>query len=168
METELEERQMNDPVTGLEERYAVLETAIGRFYAVSDGQCVRAVVRRLPETATLDRLPESPRFDLSGLTEFERAVLEKTLEIPPGQVRSYAWVAREIGRPRAVRAVGSALARNPIPVLIPCHRVVRSDGVIGQYGAGGTAAKRAILESEGVDTRRLRRLEAAGVPQPRL
>lgn len=85
--------------------------------------------------------------DLSGETAFARAVLTKIQEIPPGQVRSYAWVAREIGHPRAVRAVGSALARNPVPVLVPCHRVVRSDGRIGQY-ALGSERKRVLLATE--------------------
>jgi len=89
------------------------------------------------------------RFDLSGRSEFERAVLLKALEIPRGEVRPYAWVAREIGRPRAVRAVGSALGHNPVPLLIPCHRVVRSDGQIGNY-IFGSQAKRALLEAEGV------------------
>lgn len=101
--------------------------------------------------------------DLAQLPEFERQVLLKTLEIPRGEVRPYAWVAAEIGRPRAVRAVGNALARNPIPFVIPCHRVVRSDGHIGQYGAGGPESKRAVLAAEGVDTRELERLPAAGV-----
>jgi O-6-methylguanine DNA methyltransferase len=104
-----------------------------------------------------------PRLDLSPLPEFERRVLEKTLEIPRGEVRPYAWVAAEIGRPLAVRAVGNALARNPVPFVVPCHRVVRSDGHIGQYGAGGPTAKRALLAAEGIDTDELERLPAAGV-----
>src|SRR5215468_6944181 len=91
------------------------------------------------------------RFDLSSLGPFEQNVLRKTAEIPRVEVRSYAWVAREIGRPRAVRAVGTALANNPIPFLIPCHRVVRSDGALGQYSAGGPEVKRAILRQEGLD-----------------
>jgi O-6-methylguanine DNA methyltransferase len=102
------------------------------------------------------------RFDLRDLTEFEQAVLAKTLEIPRGEVRTYGWVAREIGRPKAVRAVGTALANNPVPLLIPCHRVVRSDGVIGNYGAGGPAAKRAILRHEGLDTDELERMWRSG------
>ena len=72
-------------------------------------------------------------------------MLRKTMEIPYGEVRPYAWVAREIERPRAVRAVGSALAGNPVPFVIPCHRVVRTDGHIGEYGAGGPEAKREVL-----------------------
>ena len=102
------------------------------------------------------------RFDLSSLGQFEQDVLRKTAEIPRGEVRSYAWVAREIGRPRAVRAVGSALGNNPIPYLIPCHRVVRSDGALGEYSAGGTRAKRAILEQEGVDAGWLEMLASNG------
>src|SRR5262249_39660482 len=102
-------------------------------------------------------------FDLRGLSEFERAVLLKALEIPRGEVRPYAWVAREIGHPKAVRAVGTALAHNPLPLLIPCHRVVRSDGRIGDYGLGGSGAKRTVLAAEGVDPEALEGLARAGV-----
>ncbi len=90
-------------------------------------------------------------FDLHQLTEFEQAVLRKALEIPRGQVRPYGWIAREIGHPRAVRAVGSALKHNPIPLLIPCHRVVLSDGQLGQYAMGGVGVKRALLQVEGAE-----------------
>lgn len=103
------------------------------------------------------------RFDLRGISEFERAVLLKALEIPRGEVRPYAWVAREIGHPGAVRAVGTALGRNPIPLFIPCHRVVRSDGQIGQYGLGGREAKRAMLVAEGAEPDTLEALARAGV-----
>ncbi|HLI74327.1 MAG TPA: methylated-DNA--[protein]-cysteine S-methyltransferase [Acidimicrobiales bacterium] len=102
------------------------------------------------------------RFDLAASSEFERAVLLKALEIPPGEVRPYGWVAREIGRPRAVRAVGSALGRNPVPILIPCHRVVRTDGHVGNYGLG-VPLKLALLGAEGVDVDRLERLADEGV-----
>jgi O-6-methylguanine DNA methyltransferase len=101
--------------------------------------------------------------DLHELPDFEQQVLRKVLEIPRGEVRPYAWVAAELGRPLAVRAVGNAVARNPIPFVIPCHRVVRSDGRIGNYGAGGPTAKRAVLEAEGMDTSEMERLPAAGV-----
>ncbi len=101
--------------------------------------------------------------DLRGLTSFERSVLEKTREIPSGEVRPYAWVAREIGRPRAVRAVGTALAHNPIPLLIPCHRVVRSDGATGAYSLGGAEVKREVLRAEGVDLDELAALVREGV-----
>lgn len=104
-----------------------------------------------------------PDVDLDTLTEFEQAVLRKTMEIPYGEVRPYSWVAREIGRPKAVRAVGSALAGNPVTFVIPCHRVVRADGHIGNYGAGGPEAKRKVLTLEGVDTNELEQLAGRGV-----
>jgi O-6-methylguanine DNA methyltransferase len=104
-----------------------------------------------------------PAIDLETLTEFEQAVLRKTMEIPFGEVRPYSWVAREIGRPKAVRAVGSALAGNPVAFVIPCHRVVRADGHIGNYGAGGPEAKREVLTLEGIDTSGLERMAGRGL-----
>jgi O-6-methylguanine DNA methyltransferase len=104
-----------------------------------------------------------PPIDLASLTEFEQAVLRKTMEIPYGEVRPYSWVAREIDRPKAVRAVGTALAHNPVTFVIPCHRVVRADGHIGQYGAGGPKAKREVLGQEGIDADELERLAGKGV-----
>jgi O-6-methylguanine DNA methyltransferase len=103
------------------------------------------------------------QIDLRGLSAFEQAVLHKAREIPRGEVRPYAWIAREIGHPGAVRAVGTALGHNPVPLLIPCHRVVRSDGHLGQYSMGGPEAKRAALSVEGVDPERLERLASSGV-----
>jgi O-6-methylguanine DNA methyltransferase len=103
------------------------------------------------------------RFDLRGLSEFERAVLMKALEIPRGEVRPYSWIAREIGRPGAVRATGSVLAKNPVPLLIPCHRVVRSDGTIGAYSLGGARNKRTLLELEGAQPETLERLAHSGI-----
>ena len=119
---------------------------------------VRALVRNLKGKGQREL-----RFDLRGLSEFERAVLMKALEIPPGEVRPYSWIAKEIGRPGAVRAAGSALAKNPVPLLIPCHRVVRSDGHIGNYSLGGPHNKRTLLEVEGAQPELLERLAASGV-----
>lgn len=104
----------------------------------------------------------APPFDLSHVTPFEAAVLRKALEIPRGQVRPYRWIAQEIGHPKASRAVGSALAGNPVPVLIPCHRVVRGDGVIGNY-IFGTEAKRSLLSEERANLDRLERLGKRGI-----
>jgi O-6-methylguanine DNA methyltransferase len=116
----------------------------------------RAVERRLRgERAEIS-------FDLRGLTDFERATLLKASEIPRGEVRPYAWIAREIGRPGAVRAVGTALGHNPVPLLIPCHRIVLSDGRIGQY-VFGSAAKRAALAAEGIEPDQLETLARARV-----
>ena len=102
-------------------------------------------------------------LDLRGSTEFERAVWMKALEIPRGEVRPYGWIAAEIGRPRAVRAVGTALGHNPVPLIVPCHRVVRSDGMIGRYSLGGPRNKRTILAGEGADPDQLEALARAGI-----
>jgi O-6-methylguanine DNA methyltransferase len=89
----------------------------------------------------------APRLDLGGLTGFECDVLTATRTIPVGETRPYGWVAREAGRPRAVRAVASVLARNPVPLLVPCHRVVRADGSLGGY-MFGPAHKEELLRDE--------------------
>lgn len=89
---------------------------------------------------------------LGSVRGFARGVLEATARIPRGEVRPYAWTAREAGSPQAVRAAGTALAHNPVPFVVPCHRVVRSDWSLGQYSAGGTSVKERILSWEGVDT----------------
>jgi O-6-methylguanine DNA methyltransferase len=102
-------------------------------------------------------------LDLRGTTPFEQAVWMKALEIPRGEVRPYGWIAAEIGRPKAVRAVGTALGHNPVPLIVPCHRVVRSDGMIGQYSLGGPENKRTILTEEGADPDELESLARAGV-----
>lgn len=96
--------------------------------------------------------------DLSGTTPFQRRVLEVVGDIPRGEVRPYAWVAREAGSPRASRAVGSVMAGNPVPLLVPCHRVVRNDGTTGSY-AFGAKEKVGLLEGEGVPVE-----ELAGAP----
>ena len=102
------------------------------------------------------------RYDLRGVGDFDRAVLAKTLEIPRGEVRPYAWIARESGHPAAVRAAGSALGRNPVPILIPCHRVVRSDGATGNYGFG-PQLKVDLLQAERVNLDETRQLGRRGV-----
>jgi methylated-DNA-[protein]-cysteine S-methyltransferase len=79
---------------------------------------------------------------------FGRRVLESTARIPYGEARSYRDVATEAGSPRAVRAAGNALGANPIPIVVPCHRVLRTGGALGGYG-GGPERKRALLELEG-------------------
>lgn len=100
---------------------------------------------------------------LDRLTPFQRAVLAQTRRIPRGEVRSYAWIAREIGHPNAVRAVGTALARNPLPFVIPCHRVIRTCGELGRYSGGGTETKAQVLALEGVNLPRLRELAQEGL-----
>ena len=88
--------------------------------------------------------------DISHLTPFQKQVLRTALQIPAGQVRTYGDIAHEIDKPRAARAVGQALGRNPIPLVIPCHRVIASDGSLGGYSApGGLRTKRDLLNLEG-------------------
>jgi len=87
--------------------------------------------------------------DLSGQTEFQRLVLEATAKVQAGSVVTYRDVARRIGRPRACRAVGSALSWNPVPIVVPCHRVIGSDGGLHGYG-GGLDLKAKLLQLEGV------------------
>lgn len=178
--------------TGLADRYATIETPLGDVFVAWNGRGVswvtpagdrddfelrfRATVGRevrpagaLPENLARsiarrldgDRRVRIP-LDLRGHTLFEVAVWTKALEIPRGEVRPYGWIAAEIGRPKAVRAVGTALAHNPVPLVVPCHRVVRSDGMIGQYSMGGPDAKRRILAAEGLDTAWLEAEAAAG------
>jgi methylated-DNA-[protein]-cysteine S-methyltransferase len=85
--------------------------------------------------------------DWSHATPFDRTVWDITRKIPYGETRSYSWVARQIGKSRASRAVGQALGRNPLPIIIPCHRVVTSDGKLGGFG-GGLEMKRYLLALE--------------------
>jgi len=83
------------------------------------------------------------------MTPLQRRVLETTAAIPFGQTRSYAQVAASAGIPRAARFVGNTMARNPFPIVVPCHRVVRADGSAGLFG-GGTDLKRRMLRLEGL------------------
>ena len=88
-------------------------------------------------------------LDLTRATPFQRRVWQQTRQIPCGQSRSYGWIAKRLGQPGACRAVGQALGRNPLPVVIPCHRVLASDGSLGGF-SGGLSVKRRLLELEGI------------------
>ncbi len=89
----------------------------------------------------------SVAVDLSETPPFQRRVLEAARQIPFGEARAYGWVAGRVGSPRAVRAVGTALGKNPVPLIVPCHRVWRSDGSLGGY-LFGEALKRRLLHLE--------------------
>lgn len=86
-------------------------------------------------------------LDTRLYTSFQQAVWKATSEIPCGETRPYAWIAKKINRPKASRAVGQALGANPLPIIIPCHRVIRSSGSLGGFG-GGLILKKALLELE--------------------
>ena len=113
-------------------------------------QALERVLAQLREYFAGDRSSFNLPVDISQLTPFQRSVLEVACRIAPGQVWTYHRLATELGRPRASRPVGGALARNPIPIVIPCHRVVASDGSLGGYSGGsGLKAKRWLLRLEG-------------------
>ena len=162
---------------GLADRVARMDSPIGPLYVAWNGLGVSAVESAefagshaartgrpvfpadalpLKLAAAIERRLGGDRrvridLDLRGHSEFEQDVWRKALDIPRGEVRPYGWIAAEIGRPKAVRAVGTALGHNPVPLIVPCHRVVRTDGSIGQYSLGGPENKRTILAAEGLD-----------------
>jgi len=103
-----------------------------------------------------------PHVDLGDATELESAVAEALESIPVGEVRTYSWVAQQVGRPKAIRAVASYCAKNVVPFVVPCHRVVPSSGGIGNY-AYGSRMKRELLAREGVDVDALDALSREGV-----
>ena len=82
------------------------------------------------------------------LTKFQWKVLGITAKIPLGETRTYQWVAQRAGSPKAVRAVGQALRWNPYPLIIPCHRVIKTDGTLGGYAGGPSAKKAELLQME--------------------
>ena len=109
-----------------------------------------AAAQQLAEYFAGQRRDFTVPLDLRGVTAFRGLVLRELAKVPYGRTTTYAELARAVGNPKAVRAVGSACATNPLPLLIPCHRVLRSDGQLGGY-RGGVQAKRYLLELEGID-----------------
>ncbi len=105
--------------------------------------------RRAVIQAAAGRDYDPVAVDLSGLSAFQLKVLKTLQQVPRGQVRTYSWLAQRVGRPAAARAVGNTMARNPIPLLIPCHRIVPASGGVGNYGLG-IPRKRELLQREGV------------------
>jgi methylated-DNA-[protein]-cysteine S-methyltransferase len=109
----------------------------------------RQAVRELKEYAAGRRRKFAVPLDLRG-TEFQQKVWKALQAIPYGQTRSYGEIARQVGNPRAARAVGMANHDNPVAVIVPCHRVIAGDGSLGGYG-GGLAKKSTMLRLEGAD-----------------
>jgi O-6-methylguanine DNA methyltransferase len=133
----------------------------GRLLSWGSDEATRRLARRVTAALAGERV-EVPA-DLSGATSFQRKVLKVVSNIPRGEVRPYAWVAREAGSPRASRAVGTVMANNPVPLLVPCHRVVRNDGTTGGY-ALGASEKIELLEGEGVPVEELARSPYLATP----
>jgi methylated-DNA-[protein]-cysteine S-methyltransferase len=160
-------------------QWGEMSSPLGRLYAAATGQGLCAVdfgrgetefLKRFDPRARLEKNPKSvervlvqlseyfagkrTRFDLpvdlSTLTPFQKTVLEVTCRIAPGEVWTYHRVAEAMRRPRSSRPVGQALARNPVPIVIPCHRVIASNGALRGYSGGsGLKAKRWLLQLEG-------------------
>ena len=106
------------------------------------------MIRELEEYAAGRRRSFDLPLDWSSIKPFQRAVLQAASMIPFGETRSYGWIAQKIGNPKAARAVGQALGANPIPIVLPCHRVIASSGKLGGYG-GGLPLKVKLLKLEG-------------------
>lgn len=96
-----------------------------------------------------ERVEFKVKIDISGGTDFQRMVWRTLCNIPYGETKSYKWLADLVGCPNGFRAVGQANGKNPIPIIIPCHRVINSDGSIGGY-SGGIEIKKRLLEIEGI------------------
>jgi len=114
-----------------------------------DPDAVRPYATQLQEYFAGARQHFDLQVDLAAVSPFTRRVLEATAQVPFGRLVTYRDIARIIGQPGATRAVGNALGSNPVPIVVPCHRVVRSDGTIGGY-TGGLAIKWHLLAIEGV------------------
>ncbi len=106
------------------------------------------LIARLQAYFSGRRVAFPDELDLSLATPFQRDVWRAARAIPRGETRTYGWLAGQIGRPGAARAVGQALGRNPVPVIVPCHRVLAGDGGIGGF-SGGLDMKRYLLRLEG-------------------
>ncbi|HTX59590.1 MAG TPA: methylated-DNA--[protein]-cysteine S-methyltransferase [Verrucomicrobiae bacterium] len=135
-----------DTGTPLEEVRAHVERRLRRPIVMGEAPAwLSETLDRFFSTWTVDE----GVVDLSDLTPFEQAALRAAAQIPPGEVRSYRWVADRIGRPKAARAVGQAMARNPLPVFFPCHRVVDSTGALHNYYYGLEMKARLLKMEQG-------------------
>ncbi len=122
--------------------YPQINKAARRIPGGIDGRIAKLFLGK-KENANLSFL------NLSQLTDFSAQVLKQTCKIPRGKVATYSGLAARLGAPRAARAVGTALANNPFPLIVPCHRVVRADRSLGGFG-GGLKMKKELLHREGV------------------
>lgn len=146
--------------------YDIFESPVGKLYLAFSGKILVGVSFSKPTgvpfkegAATKSFIKElslyfkgsksefSQKIKFLTGTEFERKVWGALMKIPFGETRSYKWIAEKIGKPAAARAVGRALSKNPIPVVVPCHRVIESDGSIGGFSSG-VETKRRLLDLE--------------------
>mgnify|MGYP003444436049 CR=1 FL=1 len=115
---------------------------------VKDDAAFKDLVKLLKRYLNGEKLRIDIPFDLKG-TSFEKKVWKALLKIPYGKTKSYGEIAKEIGLPNGARAVGNACGKNPIPIIIPCHRVIAGNGGLGGY-TGGIGIKKRLLRIEGV------------------
>jgi len=146
--------------------YDIFESPIGTLYLIFSGRQLTGISFRKPLNTAFKKGAAPKNFikELKGYfqgtcrgftqkikfiegTDFEKKVWTCLTEIPFAETRTYKWVAEKIGNPSATRAVGQALSKNPIPVVVPCHRIIESDGSIGGYSSGRDI-KRRLLEVE--------------------
>jgi len=145
--------------------YDTFESPVGSLYLICDGGILRGIVfhkpsetlrkgkahpqlkKELKEYFENGREEFTQKIAFKSGTEFEKAVWQALGEIPYGETRTYKWLAEKIGKSNASRAVGQALSHNPIPIIIPCHRIIESDGSLGGY-SGGVDIKRRLLDIE--------------------
>ena len=142
-------------VSALEFPQPTREEAVARLGAGIPGRLVESngeyetLARQLRDYFAGTKTQFTFEPDLDGLTEFQRNVLRTVMTVPYGVVVTYSWIASRAGRPGAYRAAGQALGRNPIPIAIPCHRVVASGGGLGGFSSG-LHWKERLLKMEGV------------------
>lgn len=146
--------------------YDIFESPVSRLYLIFSGNLLTGVAFQKPQRIPLKKgvTPKNFVHELSAYfrgndkgftqkihflsgTEFERKVWSSLRNVPYGETRTYKWIAEQAGRPKATRAVGQALSKNPIPIVLPCHRIIESDGSIGGYSSG-VKIKRRLLEME--------------------
>jgi len=144
--------------------YDSFQSPIGTLYLVFSGKKLTKITFKKPQDIKIGKAPEvfktelmayfcgnltefTLEFSLKEGTEFEKKVWLATKDVPYGETRTYKWLAEKIARPGAFRAVGQALSKNPLPIIIPCHRIIESDGDIGGYSEG-VEIKRRLLEME--------------------
>ncbi|HPD57316.1 MAG TPA: MGMT family protein [Smithellaceae bacterium] len=120
------------------------------FAAVKEGR-LREGLDRVIAAMYQGKVQKMPMFllDMEKLAPFTKKVLIQARKIPRGHVATYSSLAKKIGNPKAARAVGTAMARNPFPIVVPCHRVIRADGTLGGFG-GGLKMKKMMLQREGI------------------
>ena len=133
------------PQHSAQEAHRLLGSGVN--YAIWSHNLFDGLMERFRVYLSGDKITFPDELDLSGATPFQRKVWKITKLIPYGETKSYTWVAEQVKKPQAARAVGQALARNPLPIIIPCHRVVTTNSRLGGF-SGGVEIKKRLLHLE--------------------